>query len=125
MDPAVHGVTEKPKRKKPVTLGHRTLEWLRQHDFLGGVVERKQLIPDRKGGVPQFVKGRPKMIPITWDLFGFADIVAVSTNPEGPPGTLYIQVTDRGNAAARINKLLTNDKVEPVIRAGNRVWVMA
>jgi len=111
---------DKPKRKKPVTLGHRSMEWLEEQGYLSGIVERKQLLPDRRPGA------RPgSMIPITWDLFGFADLVAVSNKGDGPLGTTYIQVTDRSNAGARVQKLLLNDKVEKVLGAGNRVWVMA
>lgn len=69
------------------------------------------------GVVERTVRGRHR----TFDLFGFADIVAV--NPEDLGGILFLQVTSAHNVADRVKKLLQEPRVLTCLRSGGRVEV--
>lgn len=84
--------------------GARALEILEACGWTAGVVERTY-----RGGRQRF------------DLFGFADIVAV--NPADLGGILFLQVTAAGDIARRVKKLLQEPRVITCLRSGGRVEV--
>lgn len=83
----------------------RTLALLAAQGYLADVAERRQG-------------------PITVDLFGCMDIVAVHpANKE----ILFVQVTSNngGNRAARVRKVQTSPHIKALLRSGARVEVWA
>lgn len=79
----------------------RTLAALRKHGYMADVVERW----NPHSGTRH-------------DLFGFADILAVS-----PSETLAVQASSAPNLSARVNKLRASDAVKTCLEAGWRVQV--
>lgn len=67
------------------------------------------------------VEHRPKIpgldLPITRDLFGFADIVAMKEH------FLFVQTTSAPNVMARVHKIQASARFESVKRAGGLVHV--
>ena len=106
-------VETKPARKKPVTLGHRSLKWLKDQGFLCQSVEQTIRYPDRQN------PGRMKIFKR--DVWNIADIIAVGG---GLTGTLYVQVTDTSNQAARFNKISGIPAAYRVLEAGNHIWIL-
>lgn len=86
-------------RRTPTTKAIGVLE---MDGWLAGIVERK-------AGV------------ISFDLFGFADVVAI--NPDGDGTTLALQVTSAGDVYRRVEKLLANENVPKCLACGWRVEV--
>ena len=87
----------------PMTPNYRTVLWLESQGCIAGIVERK--------------RG-----PVTQDLFGFADLVAVGWEPWP---TLFIQATTGANHAARKKKMLQNEPTRDVLEAGNGVALVS
>lgn len=57
--------------------------------------------------------------PITQDLFGFADIIAL----DGENGSLLIQVTSLSNVPSRVRKVVESQAAKEWLEAGNRIEV--
>lgn len=79
----------------------RTLEWLTARGYLADIAER------RRG-------------PITVDLFGCIDIIAV--HPERRE-ILFVQVTSHSNRASRVLKVQTSPHTRALLRSGAHVEV--
>lgn len=109
------GNEPKKKRKKPVTMTKRSMDFLRDQGYEVAIVERWFDFPERKNGFPT-----GKTIKQRMDCFGFADLVAVHVDK---PGTLYVQTTSRDNQAARRDKIRQSRSIVPILRSGNRVHV--
>lgn len=107
--------TEKKKRAKPVTTTSRSRTWLEKQGFIVALVERTMWFPQRINGIPT---GRN--IPMKFDCFGFADLVAVHPDI---PGTSYIQTTSRDHQAERRQKVIDAVAVPTILKAGNDVYV--
>ena len=98
---------------KRIAVTEKTLQACRKFGWLAGVVERR--IHARGPGGVQLPNATTK------DLFGFADVVAISDYQ----GTMFIQCTGGRNGKARIAKLLEERHAEVfrVLAAGNDVQV--
>lgn len=85
-----------------------SLDYLRKMGYYAEPVEHRPYIPDGQG--------RQKF-PITKDLFGFADIIALKTH------VLLVQTTSRSNTSARMKKIQASEAFEWCKRAGMLIHV--
>lgn len=99
-------MTDQPAKKKKSKLpGQRTMEAMRKHGWVCGVVER----------------WNPHVM-IRQDLFGFADIIAIGK------GIIAVQATSGGgsgssNFNARIRKILAEHRAKIWLQSGGRIQV--
>jgi hypothetical protein len=83
-----------------VTLNNRTVVWLRNHGLMAASVESKIFIRD---------PATKRVMPITRDLFGWADVLYVNPYLAGIGTFGLIQVTDNSNLSTRIKKMQSLD----------------
>lgn len=98
-----------------------SLDHARRAGWLVDVVERWIPFHGSRRDENGAEEREPRGPGIRRDLFGFADLVVL----DGAPGTLYVQTTSASNLAARRAKILANDALPRILRAGNRVelWI--
>lgn len=94
----------KQKRKSSTSPTQRTIKALRKDGFECGVVERFN-----PHGGPHGIRQ---------DLFGFIDVIAVSTE-----GVIGVQCCAGSGHAAHKTKILANDIAPQWIRAGGRIQI--
>ena len=104
--------TEQAKKKaKKISPTQRTLELLRAAGMTCAITERWN----------QYAKVRQ-------DLFGFIDVLAMSTKL-GPmdttSGLLGVQTTSGANHASRRTKILSLPAAKQWVLLGNRIWVLS
>ena len=92
----------KKKRAKPFPANNASIRKLEAEGWTVGLVEQR---------IPHCF--------ITRDLFGFADLVAISPLR----GTMAIQATGGGNGPARIAKIKAEPRAAIWLAAGNRIQV--
>lgn len=93
--------TEQKKRKKPVQLTAKSMQYLRDQGYEVGVVEK---------WIPHVKQRR--------DLFGILDIVAVK-----PLSTLGVQCTSDSNVSSRVRKILECPTTTTLMLAGWTILV--
>ena len=101
------------KRKKPVYVKHKSMALLRKLGYVVGDVERRQTIPG--------------LGPITFDLWRFADIIAIKQPEDGAANMvlpfLFVNATDHTHVAHRIKKGITSPPLLSVLRGGHQAEV--
>ena len=106
-------IGEPRKRKKPVYVKHKSMALLRKQGYIVGDVERRQTIPG--------------LGPITFDLWGFADMIAIKRPEDGSASMvlpfLFVNATDHTHVAHRIKKGLTSIPLLDVLRGGHQAEV--
>ena len=101
------------KRKKPVYVKHKSMALLRKLGYVVGDVERRQTIPG--------------LGPITFDLWGFADMIAIKRPSDGAASMvlpfLFVNATDHTHVAHRIKKGIASPPLLDVLRGGHQAEV--
>lgn len=92
----------KSKRKKPFAANNASIKLMESDGWTCGLVEQR---------IPHCF--------ITRDLFGFADIIAISPSR----GTMAIQATGGGNGPSRIAKIKAEPRAAIWLACGNRIQV--
>ena len=92
----------KPTRKKPFSANRASVKSLEAEGWTVGVVEQR---------IPHCF--------ITRDLFGFADLIAISPSR----GIMAVQVTGGGNGPARVKKTRLEPRSAIWLASGGRIQV--